>query len=469
MKIKNKSDLISHGDMVGRSLVIDIIEHALEAMDPRNCIKRLVKIENGENLKIGDLEYELSRIGNIYVLGSGKGSVFIAEALEEILGKRIKEGIVVEKRGQRRKLGRIKIFEAGHPLPDRAGYEAAQLIVKLAKEATDRDLVFFCVTGGASALLPLPAEGITLEDKIKITGMLLKCGARIEEINSVRKHISTIKGGRLAQYIHPAEVINLIVVDEVAGLPWGPTVPDNTTFQDAVYGVLRKYGLYDRIPASIRGHFERGLSDKSLETPKPSDFLEMRVHNFILGNAQKVCEAAEQKARELGLNSMILSTVIEGESREVGTVLAGIAKEITRNRRPIEPPCAVISGGEMTVTITGEPGEGGPNQEFVLSFSSMINENKRIVAASVDTDGTDGPTDIAGGIVDGYTIKRAGELGIYVTEHIMKHNASYVLKRLKDAIYTGPTGTNVMNLRVFVILDSLSHHPIRLKNSSCSH
>ena len=456
MKIKNRSDLISHGNIVGRNLVIDIIEHALEVMDPRDSVKKIVKVDDRENLKVGDLEYPCARaraIGNIYVLGAGKGSLFIAEALEEILEDRIKDGIIVEKRGQGRKLERIKVLEAGHPIPDKEGYEAAQSIVKLAMEATNGDLVFFCVTGGASALLPLPAEGITLKDKIKINDMLLKCGAKIEEINAVRKHISSVKGGRLAKYIHPAEVINLIIVDEVAGLPWGPTVPDKTTFQDAIYA-LKKYGLYDKIPSSVRSHLERGLKDRSLETPKPSDFQGMKVHNFILGNAEKVCEAAHERARELGLNSMILSTVIEGESREVGTVLAGIAKEIAKNRRPIEPPCAMISGGEVTITITGETGEGGPNQEFVLSFSLMIDGNERIVAASVDTDGTDGPTDIAGGIVDVYTVERAEELGIDIPEHIMKHNTSYVLKRLKDAIYTGPTGTNVMNLRVFVILDS---------------
>ena len=450
MKIKNKSELTSHGNVAGRKILLDIIEHALEAMDPRKYVKKLVSVD-GERLKVGGLEYDLSRVGDIYVCGAGKGSVFIAEALEEVLGDRIKDGIIVEKRGQGKKLRRVKVLEAGHPLPDEEGYEAACSLVELAKEAKKGDIVFFCVTGGASALLPLPADGITLEDKIKITDMLLKCGARIDEINTVRKHISSIKGGRLAQYIHPAEIINLIVVDEVAGLPWGPTVPDETTFQDAVY-VLKKYGLYSKIPRSIRSHLERGLRDKRLETPKPSEFKEIKLHNFILGNAEMVCEAADKRARELGLNSMVLSTMIEGESKDVGIVLAGIAKEIAKNRRPIAPPCAVISGGETTVTITGESGEGGRNQELALSFSLMIDGNEHIVAASVATDGTDGPTDIAGGIVDGYTVKRAEELGIDVAEHIAKHSSSYVLKRLKDAVYTGPTGTNVMDLRVFIVI-----------------
>lgn len=449
--IRNKAELLSHGNIAGRSLVLDIVEYAIEAMNSRKRVEELIRIDDGNILRIGNLQYSLSKTGSIYVIGAGKGSVFIAEALEKILNDRIKDGIIVEKRGQGRKLKRIKVVEAGHPLPDQDGYEAAKSILNLVKDAGEGDIVFVCITGGASALLPLPVEGISLEDKIRITDMLLKCGARINEINTVRNHISLIKGGRLAQYIHPAEIINLIVVDEVTGLPWGPTVPDTSTFQDAIY-VLKKYGLYDKAPSSIKKHLEKGLKDKSLETLKPNDFQEMKIHNFIIGNAEMVCEAANRRARELGLNSMILSTVIEGESKDVGIVLAGIAKEIIKNKRPIPPPCAVITGGETTVTITNEGGEGGRNQELALSFSTMIEDIEQVVFVSIATDGTDGPTDIAGGVVDGYTVRRAREIGIDINEQIVKHNSSYVLKRLKDAIYTEPTGTNVMDLRIFIVL-----------------
>ncbi|MEM2304811.1 MAG: glycerate-2-kinase family protein, partial [Candidatus Methanomethylicia archaeon] len=237
--IRNKAELLSHGNIAGRNLVLDIVEYAIEAMNSRKRVEELIRIDNGNILRIGDLQYSLSRTGSIYVIGAGKGSVFIAEALEKILNDRVKDGIIVEKRGQGRKLKRIKVVEAGHPLPDQDGYEAAKSILNLVKDAGEGDIVFVCITGGASALLPLPVEGIPLEDKIRITDMLLKCGARINEINTVRNHISLIKGGRLAQYIHPAEIINLIVVDEVTGLPWGPTVPDTSTFQDAIY-VLKK-------------------------------------------------------------------------------------------------------------------------------------------------------------------------------------------------------------------------------------
>jgi glycerate-2-kinase len=290
-----------------------------------------------------------------------------------------------------------------------------------------------------------------LEEIIIVNEMLLNSGANIEEINSVRKHISSIKGGRLAKFIHPAKIINLIIIDEVAGLPWGPTVPDKSTFSDAKYA-LKKYDLFDKVPKSIRDHIEKGFNDKSLETPKERDFHEINVHNVILGKSEDLVEAASIRAKELGLNPLILSSVIEGESKDVGIVHAGIAKEIANNGRPIRPPCAVISGGETTVTISGEYGEGGPNQEFTLGFATAIKEYDGIVAASLGTDGTDGPTDIAGGIVDSYTLKRAKSLGLDIPQYLKNHNVSHILKKLKDAIYTGPTGTNLMDLRIIIIL-----------------
>jgi len=336
-------------------------------------------------------------------------------------------------------------------MPDEAGLEGAKEMIRIAKKARKGDLVFSAVTGGSSALAPLPVEGISLEDKKKVTELLLKSGAVIQEINAVRKHISAIKGGRLAKYIHPAEIINLTVSD-VIGDPLDYitdlTVPDTSTFEDAAFA-LKKYGLWEKVPDSVRTHLENGLKDQSLETPK--DFTGMKVHTFIISNNEAVCEAAKNRAEELGFNSAILSTMIEGESREAGIVLAGIAKEIEKNCRPLKSPSVLISGGETTVTIHEEHGQGGRNQEFVLGFSLKIDESKNITVSAIDTDGTDGPTDIAGGIADGYTLERAKERGIDVFENLMKHNASRVLRELKDAIYTEPTGTNVMNLRVIVI------------------
>ncbi|MDH5268228.1 MAG: DUF4147 domain-containing protein, partial [Candidatus Bathyarchaeota archaeon] len=229
------------------------------------------------------------------------------------------------------------------------------------------------------------------------------------------------------------------------------TVPDTSTFEDAVFA-LKKYGLWKKVSDSVRTHLKKGLADPSLETPK--DFAGMKVHTFILSNNEAVCEVAKNRAEELGFNSLILSTMIEGESREAGIVLAGIAKEIEKNGRPLKPPSVLISGGETTVTIQGECGEGGRNQEFVLGFSLKIDGSKNIVVASVGTDGTDGPTDIAGGIADGYTLKRAKEKGIDVSKNLRGHNSSYVFRQLEDYIFTGPTGTNVMDLGVVVITAS---------------
>lgn len=447
--IKNKEELLSHGNIEGRRIALNIIEYALKAIDTYEAVRRAVLIDN-EGLIVGHLKYDLSEIRNIYVVGAGKGTMRIAEALEDILGTRIKRGIIIEKGVQGRRLKTIKVMNGGHPIPDEVGMEGAKEVVELAKGAQEDDLVFVCITGGCSALMPLPVEGISLEDKKRVTDLLLRCGASIEEINAVRKHISAIKGGRLARYIYPAEVINLIVIDEVAGLPWGPTVPDTTTFEDATRA-LKNYHLWERIPDSVRKHLQRGLTDPSLETPKPKDFEGLKVHNVILADNRIACEAAKKKAEELGFNSMILSTVLEGESREAGVVLACIAKEIERRNRPLKPPCVLISGGETTVTIVEEAGEGGRNQELALASSLKIDGSKNVVIASVGTDGTDGPTDIAGGIVDGYTLRRTRDKGIDIFENLMKHNSSYVFRQLKDAIFTGPTGTNVMDLTLVVV------------------
>jgi len=450
MIIKNKEELLSHGNKKGREVALDVTEHALRAVNSHKAVKKMVRIDDDRKLIVGDLSYDLSKIGNIYVVGAGKATFPIGQALEEILGERIRRGAINVKRSERRRLKYIKVREASHPIPDEIGLEGAGEIMDIAKEAKEGDIVFCAITGGASALMPLPAEGISLEDKKRVTDLLLKCGATIDETNAVRKHISAIKGGRLAMCIHPAEVINLIVIDEVAGLPWGPTVPDTTTYEDAVY-VLKRYYLWERIPDSVRKYLERGLADPSLETLKPKDFKGLKVHNIILANNEIACEAAKKRAEELGFDSMILSTVLEGESREAGIVLAGIAKEMEKKGRPLKPPCVLIIGGETTVTIKEQHGEGGPSQELALGFSLKIAGIEKIVIVSMDTDGTDGPTDIAGGIADGYTKERAKEKDIDMHENLIRHNSSYVLKKLKDAIITGSTETNVMDLNVIVI------------------
>jgi len=450
MRIKNRDQLLSRGNRRAREVALDLIEHALKAVNPYEAAKKLVHIENERRLVISNLSYDLSRVADLYVVGAGKATFPIAQALDEILGDRIKRGAINVKSGEKRRLKHITVRESGHPMPNGIGFEGAKEIVDIAKEAKEGDLVFACITGGASALMPFPAKGISLEDKRKVTDLLLRSGAAIDEINTVRKHISAIKGGRLAMYIHPAEAINLMVIDEVAGLPWGPTVSDTTTFQDAAH-VLRKHNLWRRIPVSVKKHLERGITDPRLETPKPRDFQSVKVHNVVLANNELACEAAKKRAEEYGFDSMILSTVLEGESREAGIVLAGIAKEVEEKSRPLRPPCVLIAGGETTVTIKEQSGMGGPSQELALGFALKIAGSENILIAALDTDGTDGPSDIAGGIADGYTKKRAKEEGIDIYKNLLHHNSSFVLRELEDAIITGQTGTNVMDLNVIVI------------------
>jgi len=447
--IKNKEKLLSHGNRKGREVALDVIEYAIKAVDAYEATKKMVRIKN-DSLIVGDLIYNLSELGDIYVVGGGKATFSIAKALDELLGEKIKRGVINVKKGEKRRLKHIKVVEAGHPIPDEMGLKGTKEIIDIAEGAKEGDLVFCAVTGGASALMPLPAGNISLEDKKQVTNLLLKCGATIDEIHAVRRHISAIKGGRLANYIHPAEIVNLIVIDEVAGRPWGPTVPDTTTFKDAV-NVLKKYNLWRKVPNTVREYLKRGMINSSLETPKPKDFKGLKVHNIILADNEIMCQAAEKRANELGFNSLVLTTRLEGESREAGIVLASVAKEIEEKGRPTKPPCVLILGGETTVTIAGQSGKGGPSQELVLGAALKIAGSKKIVVASIDTDGTDGPTEIAGGIVDGYTLKRAEEKGVDIFESLMKHNSSEVLMMLQDAIVTGSTGTNVMDLDILVI------------------
>jgi glycerate-2-kinase len=447
--IKNRDELLSHGNVEGRKIVLDVLEYALEAIGSSEMVRKLVSLETNI-LKVGTLTFDLSKIGDIYVVGAGKGVSSIAETLEDILGDKIKKGLVIEKKGQGRRLRFIDVIEAGHPVPDEEGVRASRMILEIVNSTKESDVVFACVTGGCSALMTLPAKGISLEDVEILTNLLLLCGAEIQEINTVRKHISEVMGGRLAMKIHPAELVSLIVVDEVAGLPWGPTVPDTTTFRDALY-VLKKYHLWEKVPASVRKHLETG--DPKQETPKRDDFerARVKVHNLVLASGETVCEAARKRTEELGCSAMILSTVLEGESREAGIVLSGIAKEVETNNRPINPPCALIVGGETTVTIVSQRGEGGRNQEFALAASLKIEGSSKIVIASIGTDGTDGPTDIAGAIVDGYTMERAGEMKIEIFQNLSRHNSSYVFRQLNDAIFTGSTETNVMDLRLLYV------------------
>lgn len=457
--IKNYEKLIENGltqkDRDARHVALNCILSALDAVNPKKAVFNNVK--RRENLLvIGRYKFDLTEYRNIYVLGGGKASGLMAEAIEEILGDKITSGIINVLKGTEKmvKTKKIKINGATHPIPGEEGVNSTKAMLEIARKAGKDDLIIVLISGGGSALMPCPADPVTLEDKKTVTNLLLKCGATINEINVVRKHLSAFKGGQLAKTAYPATLVNLIISDVVGDpldiIASGPTVPDSSTFQDA-YNVLKKYNLLNKIPENIKKRIQLGLSGKIEETPKPGDKIFRNVHNILIASNRTACIAAVKKAREFRTNTMLLSTYIEGEARHVGTVLAGLAKEIHNYDTPIKKPAVIVCGGETTVTVVGN-GKGGRNQELALGSALKISGLNGIVIASVGTDGKDGTSDAAGAIVDGQTLKRAQKLGLDATKYLADNNSYMFFKKLGDAIFTGTTGTNVNDLIIIVVL-----------------
>lgn len=446
--IKNYNDLVGHGFKVERQVALDCLNVALEAANTYEGTKRQLSL-NGSLLYVGDAVYDLNTIRHIYVVGAGKGSYPIAKALNEILGSRITDGIVAVKDSNADELEYIRIVSTSHPVPDEESLMAGEAINCIAQNLHDDDLVITCLTGGCSSLMILPVDGVTLTDKKIMNGLLLSTGAPIFELNTVRKHISRIKGGNLLKMLQPAKVITLTQDTTPEFLPWpDPVLPDPSTFQDAI-NVLKKYEIWEQAPTNVRNYLLYGLEHPELETPKDTS----KYNHLLLdtGNQRDACLAATEYARSIGYNAYVLSTRIEGESKEVGSVLAGIAKEIQLYGRPFETPCVLLSAGETRVTLNSSYGEGGPNQELALGFAINIEGYDNITLVSIDSEGTDGPTEIAGGITDATTIKNARKNDIDIFSYLKRHDSSNALMNLGDAVITGPTGTNVVNLRVLVI------------------
>jgi len=460
VNIVNEKELLENAvfdeDRRAREVAIKILRTALNSADPRIAIRNHVhRVDN--TLSVDNLTFDLDKFQRIFVVGGGKASGAMAEALEEILGDSLTGGFINILRDINSKFKTRKIIlnKVRHPIPDENGVEGARKIIQLVREAKERDLIICLISGGGSALMPLPAAGITLQDKQNLTEALLKCGATIDEINSVRKHMSELKGGQLAKASYPATLISLILSDVVGDpldtIASGPTAPDTTTFNDAIL-ILKKYKLWkNSVPKSIRKRLEAGLRGEIPETPKPSDKVFGKTHNVIVGNNRSVALAARQEAQGLGFNPLLLSSMIEGEARHVGVAYAGIMKEILYFDTPIPKPAVVIAGGETTVTVTGR-GKGGRNQELVLSTSLKIEGLKGVAIASIGTDGIDGPTDAAGAIADGQTTKRAYDKGFDAGEFLMNHDSYGFFSKLNDLIFTGPTGTNVNDLAVMVVV-----------------
>jgi hydroxypyruvate reductase len=419
-----------------RRQALRIFRAALKAADPYQAVLR--------HLRIDPKPYR-----SIFVIGAGKASAQMGRAIERLLGTRISGGLISVKDGHGAKLRRIEIHECGHPVPDARGVAGARRISRIASQADPDDLVICLISGGASALLPLPAPPITLAEKQKTTRLLLHCGASIHEINCVRKHISRIKGGQLARLAYPATLLTLILSDVIGDdldvIGSGPTVPDRSTFAEA-RSIFEKYRIWNKLPSSVRDR----LSSAVEETPKPGDKIFENTNNIIVGSNALAVNAAALEARRLGFHTLVLSTFIEGEAREVARVHAAIAKEIRATGRPLKTPACVISGGETTVTIRSH-GLGGRNQEFALAAALDIAGLRDVAILSAGTDGTDGPTDAAGAIAYGTTLARAEKLGLDAAPFLANNDSYRFFETTGDLIKTGPTGTNVADVQLILV------------------
>jgi hydroxypyruvate reductase len=440
-----------------KQAALKIFEAGLQAVDPYRAVRRVMALQ-GASLVLtppgGEPQtFDLDRFDRIVVVGGGKASARMVQALEDLLGERISGGLVNVKTDHLAPVDRVELVEAGHPIPDDAGLAGARRIAALLQGLDERALVIGVISGGGSALLPLPAEGITLADKQAITGQLLAAGAEIGEINAVRKHISALKGGQLARCAAPATLINLLLSDVVGDrldvIASGPTVADSSTFAEA-REILERYELWAGCPAGIRRRIERGTRGEVAETPKPGDPALSRCSNVVIGGNRLALRACERAAREAGFNTVVLSSTIEGETREIARMHGAIGREIREAGAPLAPPACVISGGETTVTLRGG-GKGGRNQEFALAAALEIAGLRGLAVFSGGTDGTDGPTDAAGAIAFGDTVARGTAAGLGAAAHLRANDAYPFFDRLGDLVRSGPTGTNVMDLHLVLV------------------
>jgi len=455
--IRNKEALIGNAktDLTkkARAVALKTLDHVLYSVDAKRLLKSLVKIE-ASNLIAGKHSFDLASFQNIYVVGGGKATGAMAQAIEDLLGKSITGGLVNVPYQDKHTTSIIELHQASHPLPDETGVEGTRRMMEIAEKADRDDLVIVLISGGGSSLMPMLRDGVSLHDKRELAEKLLKSGAGIDEINTVRKHLSGFKGGWLAKKAYPATILNLIISDVVGDsvetIASGPTVPDPTTFADA-RSVLLKYGLWRTAPDSIRSLIFNGCKGLVAETPKAGDVCFEKVHSAILGNNRTAALAALEFLRAEGLNALLLTSRLEGEARAAGRILSSIAAEIASSGNPVQKPAGIVISGETVVTVRGK-GCGGRNQELALSAASTLQNINGVVIASMSTDGIDGPTDAAGAVVDGKTTERAKNLCLEPEKFLANNDSYRFFSTLGDLIVTGPTGTNVNDISLVVVL-----------------
>ncbi len=428
-----------------------IFDEAVRAADPYDAVSRAVSMDDS-GIFIAGVHYPADLYRRIVVVGAGKASARMGRAIEDSIGGRIDDGWINTKYEHAEKLSRIRVHECGHPVPDENGVAGVREIMRLLESAEDGTLVIALISGGGSALAPAPADGITLAEKQDVTRMLLNAGASIGELNTVRKHLSALKGGGMARLAHPARLHVLILSDVIGDrldtIASGPAAPDSGTFGDAL-SICERRGILEKLPHAVRHRLLDGAAGKVPETAKTGDSYLDGAVNTIVGNNSMSVNAARDKARELGFNTLLLTTVLEGEASEAGTFLACLASEIQATGNPVPPPACIIAGGETTVTVTGD-GKGGRNQELALSAAVRLSGMDNVALLSGGTDGTDGPTDAAGGIVDGETLARGAALKLDADDYLKRNDSYHYLDAVGGLVRTGPTGTNVMDIQILL-------------------
>lgn len=441
-----------------RQNLLDIFNAALAAADPYNAVLKAAWVEH-KQLHVAGMQYDLAAYDCIIVVGAGKATSRMALAIESLLGGKITAGLIVVKDGHTAPLSIVEQIEAAHPVPNEAGIAGAQRILQLVRAADEKTLVICLISGGASALLVAPVKGITLQDKQEATRLLLNAGASISELNAVRKHLSSVKGGRLAQAAWPAQMVTLILSDVIGDPPdviaSGPTAPDNSTFAEA-WAVIEKFGLQEKLPPRVADYLQRGISGQVPETVKENDRCLDKTRNVIIAGIRQALTAATEKAGQLGFSSRMISDKLQGDARDAARFLAQAARAEMAGMKPNERRC-LLCGGETTVTVRGT-GKGGRNQEFALAFALEIEGCQGVSLLSAGTDGTDGPTDAAGAMVDGNITSRARGLGIDPFRYLGNNDAYTFFQQFDAAsgahchFKTGPTGTNVMDIQIVQLI-----------------
>lgn len=435
-----------------RAILTRLFQAGLQAVDPYEAVCRQIRLRRGR-LTIGSHHYSLQPQHRIVVVGAGKASARMGQALERQLGSRIDTGLVVVKYGHGAPTKKIQIVEAGHPIPDAAGLRASGMVMALVGTLKPDDLLIVLLSGGASSLLPAPAPGITLKDKQQTTKLLLRSGATIQEMNAVRKHLSSVKGGQLAAATAgrvASVILSDVIGNDLGTIGSGPTSPDPSTFHEA-WTVLERYGVTAELPETVRRRMKAGINNSVAETPKPGAALFRRVHNVLVGDNQAAVDAVAHLAKGQGLHTLVLSTTVTGEAREIAKLYGAMAREIAAQDRPVRRPCCVIAGGETTVTVRGQ-GQGGRAQEFALAAALEIAGLPNVWVAGFATDGTDGPKPVAGAVVNGETSARAQRGKLNLLRALRENDAYPFFNKLNAHIVTGPTGTNVNDLYLLLAL-----------------